>query len=267
MITATSLTGKRFTARGLTGRGLSGFSLRDLFNGFDGAWYNPFANTQFTTEGGSTLSGNGDPVGDFNDSSGSGFDAVQPTSGSRPAKIIEDGIEFLRYNGTSQWLDTGVERMGNTGLFCGPGERFFVAFAFRPTGALAFKTLIARAANTVGERTIHLDVTDVNSLRIVLRGASTNVIPVTNDEWVVGLINWDGSAATALINGVTSPLTVGDAAELTGQRITIGCRTASSPLFFFNGDIGTLLIRDYDLTPAQKTQVMNKLAAQVGVTL
>src|SRR5690606_27401865 len=135
--------------------------------------------------------------------------------------IVENGayLGTLKFSG-GQWLDTGVTRFGNTGLFCDSNEEFTVITVTKNevTG-----TAIGRATANVEDRTFQIYFTpdDQLRLRIVVRGAVNRLEIAANSENEIITCVWDKSNLSAYINGEFSPLEVGSAAERTEQRIIV----------------------------------------------
>src|SRR5690606_13840583 len=69
-----------------------------------------------------------------------GNHATQPTSANRPVYKTDGVRHWAEFNGTNQFLDAGKTRIGNTGLFCGPGEEFCLAVVFRSSSAASNQT-------------------------------------------------------------------------------------------------------------------------------
>lgn len=175
---------------------------------------------------------------------------------------------FPRFGG-DDWWDLGVERIDGTGLFCGPGEQFMVAVAFRATGA-SKGYLISRAISGMStERTFGI-LTDNSSIAFGLRGSELggNTLATLPGGWNVAVLNWDGVNATVLVNSLSEvPLFVGTNQEEEGAQIVVGARTASSPAVFFNGDLMPPIIRPQSYPLAVRQRLMRTLAAQYNVEL
>ena len=227
------------------------------------------ASTLFTTDTGSTQSGDTDPVGRWEDKSGNGFHAIQPSSGARPTLTtnVINGKPVTRYS-NGPWLDLDRETVGNTGLFAGPGEAFTVFAVSRvDTGQ---GVILARAIGSGALRTFNLyssNSTPGATPGIGLRGVNSITNFAHNDGNAhIHTIRWDGSNAAAYGDGVFFSLTVGSADENTGDRIIIGARSNGGG-FHLTGDIAEILIYDTALSTANRQENETYLAAKWGITL
>jgi len=159
--------------------------------------------------------------------------------------IVENGVYLgtLKFSG-GQWLDTGVARFGNTGLFADGNEEFTVITVTKNEGEGA---IIARAADTVKYRIFQTSFASDDTLRIVARGIITSTSIHSNSENKIITCVWDKSNLSAYINGEFFPLEVGSTEELTSQRIIVGARKNGTS-FYYTGDITAFIIIDKALT-------------------
>lgn len=165
-------------------------------------------------------------------------------------------LHFVTAN--SDYVDTGVERISGTGLFCTAGEAFTVEMMFRivfnETGAI-----VARAAAVFADRTFAVYFwrpgDPGNIPAILLRGGVAGLTePLWGyDDGTIHVIHvtWDGSTAMAYGDGGNSVVcNVGVAAENVGQRIIFGARTNGAGLLL-DGDIFSVRIWDRALSAAE----------------
>lgn len=182
--------------------------------------------------------------------------SFQEVIGSQPL-IVENGV----YLGTlkfswAEWLDTGVTRFGNTGLFADENEEFTVITVTKNevTG-----TAIGRATANVEDRTFQTYFSSEDSfIRIVVRGAVNRLEIVENSKNKIITCVWDKSNLSAYINGEFSPLEVGSATERTEQRIIVGARTNGGG-FYYEGDITAFVLIDKALTTEERQKVESYL--------
>jgi hypothetical protein len=180
--------------------------------------------------------------------------------------IVENGVYLgtLKFSG-AQWLDTGVTRFGNTGLFADGNEEFTVITVTKNEGT---GTIIGRAVTTVAHRTFQTyfsteDAEDY-TLRIVARGARTDTSIHSSNENKIITCTWDKSNLSGYINGEFFPLEVGSATERTEQRIIVGARTNGSG-FYYEGDITAFIILDKALTTEERQKLENYLNQQFNL--
>ena len=171
--------------------------------------------------------------------------------------IVENGVYLgtLKFSG-GQWLDTGVTRFGNTGLFCDSNEEFTVITVTKNevTG-----TAIGRATANVEDRTFQTYFSSEDSfIRIVVRGAVNRLEIVENSKNKTITCVWDKSNLSAYINGEFFSLEVGNATERTEQRIIVGARTNGGG-FYYEGDITAFIILDKALTAEERQKLENYL--------
>ena len=170
--------------------------------------------------------------------------------------IVENGayLGTLKFSG-AQWLNTGVERFGNTGLFADGNEEFTVISVTKNEGE---GTIIGRAASPIEDRTFQTFIAADGTLRIVARGAATPTsISASSENKIITCI-WNKSNLSGYINGEFFPIEVGSAAERTGQNITVGARTNGNS-YFYEGDITAFIIIDKALTTQERQKVENYL--------
>ena len=174
--------------------------------------------------------------------------------------IVENGVYLgtLKFSG-GQWLDTGVTRFGNTGLFADGNEEFTVITVTKNEGG---GTIIGRATTTIGDRTFQTYFATDSTLRIVARGVATHTSIYSNNENKIITCVWDKSNLSAYINGEFFPLEVGNATERTEQRIIVGERTNGSCGYPYKGDITAFIIIDKALTTQERQKVENYLSQQ-----
>jgi hypothetical protein len=172
--------------------------------------------------------------------------------------IVENGIYLgcAKFSG-AQWLDTGVTRFGNTGLFADGNEEFTVITVTKNEGT---GTIIGRTVAAVERRTFIIYFSAENNfrLRITARGARNNTSIDPSSENKIITCVWNKSNLSGYINGEFFPLEVGSATEQTEQRIIVGARTNGSGLYY-EGDITAFVLIDKALTTQERQKVENYL--------
>ena len=173
--------------------------------------------------------------------------------------IVENGVYLgcAKFSG-GQWLDTGVTRFGNTGLFADENEEFTVITVTKNEEPGA---IIGRAVPSVGHRTFitYFSAENDYRLRITVRGARNNTsIDPSSENKIITCI-WNKSNLSGYINGVLFPLEVGSAEERTEQRIIVGERTNGTGGYPYKGDITAFIIMDKALTTQERQKVENYL--------
>ena len=175
--------------------------------------------------------------------------------------IVENGayLGTLKFSG-GQWLDTGVERFGNTGLFCDANEEFTVITV---TKNEVDGTIIGRAVQTVEWRTFqtYFSTETEGAFTTVARGVRTDTSIYSSSENKIITHVWDKSNLSGYINGEFFPTEVGSATERTEQRIIVGARTNGSG-YYYEGDITAFIIIDKALTEQERQKLDNDLNQQ-----
>lgn len=170
--------------------------------------------------------------------------------------VVENGVYLgtLKFSG-GQWLDTGVERFGNTGLFCDANEEFTVITVTKNEGG---GTIIGKATTTIEDRTFQTYFATDQPLRIVARGIATHTSIYSNNENKIIACIWDKSNLSAYRNGEFFPTEVGNAAEQELQRIIVGARTNGGG-YYYEGNITAFIILDKALTEQERQKLENYL--------
>jgi hypothetical protein len=205
-----------------------------------------------------TFCGAGDGfVRTWYDQSELGNHAQQSSSASQP-QIVSGGQLLTKntrptivFDGTNDFLDTGSHKLGNTELFMGAADSFFVScVAYR----VAIGTFIGKAATTVGTRVFQLYVDFVagfgNVLTLNARGSISVYQAVSGGSMFLSQTNWDSASGIQVLNTNQLSVTVGTAANDATQRVILGARTNGTG-FFLSGGISECLIYDSSQTRAR----------------
>ena len=178
------------------------------------------------------------------------YNLIQPRgTGSISGATWRDFSEVPRsglHHDGSSFVDTGVERLGSTGLFASASEEYTVITEARvqPDG---LGSVLGRAVSSFSARTFHMHFNqDEETPQVVIRGQSNFTDAALDDgRFHSHAVTWDGSAATYIVDGgsLVLPLGVGNQSENTGQRIVFAARTNGTG-FRLNGDQTYVLIAD-----------------------
>jgi hypothetical protein len=154
-----------------------------------------------------------------------------------------------------QWLDTGVTRFGNTGLFADENEEFTVITVTKNERP---GTIIGRASAIRNERTFQTYIETDGTFIVIARGVGTSTPISANSENKIITCVWDRSNLSGYKDGEFFPVEVGSATEQTEQRIIVGARTNGEG-YFYEGDIAAFIILDKALTTQERQKVENYL--------
>ena len=173
----------------------------------------------------STITSSGGKVSQHDDRRGV---AVNWTSsgGDRPNTDVDtiNGLNAFGFNNAgTDFMTLGAETLGNTGLFCDPGESFTVHIvcSINDEG-----TVISRCSDTEADRTFQI-FQEGGFLKVNLRGSITSIASYVLSTEVLITITWDGTDALAYINlGSAIALSVGTASEETGEEMILGAHNA-----------------------------------------
>jgi len=161
--------------------------------------------------------------------------------------IITDEFNPVTFYDGNDFVDTGVERIGGTGLFCDSGEKFTVISRFRNASDVT-GTIVSRASGTAGNRTFQLFMgTGASSPSFNIRGNGGGLSwGLDDDEYHTVYFTWDGTAAQASHDGLVDQETiaVGTASEDTGENIIFGARTGGTAFTYQDGHIDFVYIFD-----------------------
>ncbi len=148
----------------------------------------------------------------------------------------------IELNGSSQYFQTGVERIGNTGLFCDANESFSISAWYIVIGTEG--TIMSRAGGTGTSRTFQVYIEGTTNMRSFIRGAGTLVSSShSSNIWRNLTVTWDRTTARLYLNG----LFLTDLSDIIGaaeesQNINFGSRTSGS--FILQGNLGGCRIWD-----------------------
>ena len=241
-----------------------------LFNAGDvGGWFDASdLSTLFQDSAGATaVTADTQPVGKWLAKFGSGskgFDLSQATSGAKPVYKTDGALHWLQFDG-GDWLDSLVERFGDTGLFASASEQFTVAVAFNvgtQTG-----TLFGRAGATSTSKTLQVYFTASQTLAAVCRGGTATNYGSTASSPGVASFRWDGAVAKLRYKDGATTVSVGSAVEESGQRIVVGARTnGSGHLLGATSRLAQVFFIDRNLSDTELSYLLWHFAQKVSTT-
>jgi hypothetical protein len=177
-----------------------------------------------------------------NDASGAGVNASWVGTAAYAAGKFGRALSF---NGSS-FVNTSSTTIGN-GLFAASDRRWTVALWSLHSVATT-QTVMARSGATPGNRTFQWYYGSLLGQFVwtfILRGGTTSQFAgiTTGAAWIHGAVTWDGTTCRLYANGVlVGNIPVGAAAEETGENITLGARTASSPAAYSQGRLDEVMV-------------------------
>lgn len=177
--------------------------------------------------------------------------------------VTEDGIPTIpmAYGDSGDWFTTGVEEFGTASFFAEAGQSWWAAFVIS-SFVIANQNILAKAGATLGDRTLQITGRNDNFFVVTLRGEVTVSTHSYADGLLhVGLLEWDGAAATLYIDEhAGEPCLVGTAAE-EAEVITIATRTASSPAANVHGFFAIPGFGDRALSATERASLRANLSA------
>lgn len=224
---------------------------------------------RFVTTAETTTAINGDPVGRVVDTLSGGPGLSQATDLSRP--IYSSARGMLTYDGVDDFMDTGVERIGRTGLFAAPTESFCIAIAFIVDPSFeANDSIVSRAQGALTERAFLFYLRGSGRARVICRGLSTEEtdLPLLNtgEDLNVVVINWDGATLSYRNErGDTRTIAVGTAPEQAGSKIVFGANQ-NGGAFPFTGRQGTGFIIDRSMSESEQTSLITELMSRHAIS-
>ena len=212
----------------------------------------------------------GDILARWNDGSSGGEVASQGTAANQPTYQSDtttsvNGLPVALFDG-NDYLDLGVEVLGNTTLFADDTEEFTV-FAVGVVNAIA-GTLISRCTISGIERGFQIWAGDT--------GVFVNTLGVNNDiasgadlrgQTILVTVTWDGSSAKGYLNdGNAVPLTLGSATRLqnSGQRVLLGARS-NGAFAALTGKVCDTIVFDKFLNDTKRMPVAKELMYKYGI--
>ena len=223
----------------------------------------------FITTAEATPANDGDPIGRVIDDLSGGPGLSQSISGYRP--IYSSARGMLLYDGFDDFMDTGVERIGRTGLFADPTEQFCIAIAFIVAPNFeANDSIVSRAQGALSDRAFLFYLRSTGRARVICRGLSTGEtdLPLLNtgEDLNIVVINWDGSTLSYRNErGDTRTVPVGTSPEQSGSRIIFGANHNGTD-FHFTGRQGTGFIIDRSMSEVEQVSLINELMLRHGGT-
>lgn len=162
------------------------------------------------------------------------------------------------FDGSNDYLTTGVQSFGTASLFADAGQQWTV-FGVLITLTTSAR-ILGKSGTTAGNATLRIATNSTTgrittTIRGVGSGANVNTTSVTDGGFHTWLLRWNGLVADIWVDGVYGGQpTVGSAVE-EAQNITISAQNESSPSAFFAGRNLVDMI-DRALTDTEVAQLM-----------
>lgn len=168
---------------------------------------------------------------------------------------VGPALQFVTAN--NDYVDTGVERIGGTGLFAAATEQFTIEVGARidnnKTGYLVARKSAAPLLGTFGIF-FNRPIDAAYSPGVYMRGwliANATNWGLDDGIWHWYWVTWDGAVGRIYADATYSmALAIDVGAEEVGQRIIFGARTNGAG-FWLDGDICGVRIWDRALTAAE----------------
>lgn len=247
------------------------FVVGSLFaNGEQGVWFDPGdMNTLFQDSAGTIpVTASGQPVGLMHDKSGHGFHAAQTTAGSRPTFRDVNGLRYLEFDGTDDFLVTAsidfsatdevnvfssIRKLSDAaiGLVCELSANINTN-----NGAFNITSPQAAAANTAFSS---------KGTALVAAIGTGVVAPISLVATGIGDISADVS--TLRLNGAVASATVLDQGSGNYGNFPLYIGRRGGATLPFNGHIYGLIIRGALSDSATTAKTERYMASKNGVTL
>jgi len=190
--------------------------------------------------------------------------------GTTRADITESGVDSafsLLFDGSNDYLDTGVQSFGSASLFADAGQQWALVCNLQ-TNLDVSRNIISKCGATEANQTFTLRYIALVGLRTTVRGTVTTIANTASlGRYNACILNWDGTTLNTYVNSLTPVVAGVGAATEEAQNIILGARTASSPANFFQGRLGQFALIDRSLTTAEIASVMRYLASESGAVI
>jgi hypothetical protein len=189
--------------------------------------------------------------------------------GTTRADITESGVESafsLLFDGTDDYLDTGVQSFGSASLFADAGQQWAVCGWYNAVSTTSGTILSKASSATVADRTFTI-YTGGGDFRMIVRGNDAAVATSALNMPHAYIVVWNGSVMNVYHDSLTPVVKAVGTAAQEAVNILIGARTPSAPTIFFPGRIGLLPLIDRSLTTAEIASVMRYLASESGAVI
>jgi hypothetical protein len=207
-----------------------------------------------------TITASGSPllVSQWNDKSGNGRNFTQGSSTNQPRSqtVTQNGFNVLEFLGNQSLVGPTTPELN------APPVEVFVAGDVTTTGTWFSQVNTA----TGGNRQFQMFRDLIRSVGAFVRGNPTDLLrnPQT-DRFRVAAINWTTTSRVLRDGNQVVALNVGAATE-TDVPWRVGAR-GPGVSFPLNGTVGEVLLFLRNLTTAERTQVLEYLAAKWSITL
>jgi hypothetical protein len=207
-----------------------------------------------------TITASGSPllVSQWNDKSGNGRNFTQGSSTNQPRSqtVTQNGFNVLEFLGNQSLVGPTTPELN------APPVEVFVAGDVTTGGTWFSQTNTA----TLSSRQFQLFRDSIRSVDSCVKGNVTAITraPITS-RFRVAAINWTTTSPVLRDGNTTVALSVGAATE-TNVPWRVGAR-GPGVSFPLNGTVGEVLLFLRNLTTAERTQVLDYLAAKWSITL
>lgn len=210
-------------------------------------------------DGATYTSGSGQPVSVWSNQAGNsyGINAYQVTSAYRPLLISESGISFLRFDGSSDFLElTSSDSLGIT-------NSNYEVFIVAKSSSTDIGFLMG---GTVGNFELHTRPGGGTGTRFIPKAGILlgNTVNSTDGNFHIFNAKATSGKAVLRIDGNTSYVSQ-DARSAEISSLILGVRRNGS--YYFNGDIAEVIIYNSNLSDAESTLISEYLADKYSITL
>jgi hypothetical protein len=215
-------------------------------------------------DAGTSTTTNGQPVSSWNDQSGNGNNATQPTSGSQPLYIASEPLAnnrpVLRFDGIDDWMQTGTHITDNVGTL--------MIVARKTAGFGGVRTIFTSRDFLMLGRALSQDVWGAynnGAERLFTPGTSIGTSASAPFRILGYRQSGSGAGQLALfLDGVQST-TLHNGGGNSGVITTIGSN--NSGIQYFPGDIAEVIFYGTALNEAQRLIVENYLSTKYSINI
>jgi len=186
------------------------------------------------------------------------------TSATNITEDNEPSVYHTFYDGTSDYMDTGVQSFGRASLAAVAGQAWTIFGDYRTLSPASAAVVVGKNGGSDTLGTLQLLVRGSgggNALSAISMGGTQTNLSATNTgdgvfhTWA---LRWDGTTLTGWVDsGVGSTVPPGSAADV-AEAITISARTASAPTRLFSGHNDVWML-DRALSDTEVTALMANL--------
>lgn len=209
-------------------------------------------------------------VSDWVDKSGNNHDAVQATAGDQPDLIADaiNGLPVLRFDGATEFMELDTVVVTGTS-----GRSLFCVASARALNAAADSIVSLNQANGTAIIYLWTPETAVRIQGVFVVWADSIIDPGTApfEYWVYNVANAtgaDGNTIQGWRNGTEmTPTPTNSGTINTSTTGVTQISRSQNGNFFYEGDIGEIIIYDRDLSVSERQSVVNYLGAKWGIAV